>query len=83
MKPTASPLPPLEEYRDLPEIQQQLAEDFRTIDSARWYVRNNRDRLAEAGALILVAGRQKFHPALFRQVVVETGRAAALRSAGE
>jgi hypothetical protein len=82
MQSTPKHLPPLAEYLDINEAQQQLGH-FPTLDSFRWYVRNNRAKLAEAGALILVAGRQKFHPELTRLVVVETGRAAALRSAGE
>lgn len=82
MQPTSQQLPPLGEYLDLKDVQPQLGH-FPTVDSFRWYVRNNRDRLAEAGAMILVAGRQKFHPGLTRQVVVESGRAAALRKAGE
>lgn len=77
MQTTTPHLPPLAEYLDLDKVQQQLAH-FATLDSFRWFVRNNRNRLAESGALILVAGRQKFHLDLTRQVVVEAGRAAAL-----
>jgi hypothetical protein len=79
MQTVKQPLPPLAEYVDLPEVQQQLGV-FLTADSFRWFIRNNRDRLAESGAMILVAGRQKFHLELTRRVVVEAGRAAALRS---
>lgn len=82
MQTTKQHLPPLAEYIDPNNVQQQLGH-FPTLDSFRWFVRNNRERLAEAGALILVAGRQKFHPELTRQVVVDAGRAAALKKAGE
>jgi len=77
MQTTKQHFPPLAEYLDPKDVQPQLGH-FPTLDSFRWFVRNNRNRLAESGALILVAGRQKFHPDLTRQVVVEAGRAAAM-----
>lgn len=80
---TAKPhLPPLAEYLDLKDAQQKLGH-FPTLDSFRWFIRNNRDRLAASGALILVAGRQKFHLDLTKQVVVETGHLAALGKPGQ
>jgi len=80
--PTAKhPLPPLADYLDATDAQKQLGH-FPTLDSFRLFIRNNRERLAESGAMILIAGRQKFHLELTRQVVVEAGRAAALRSSG-
>ncbi|MCC7310160.1 MAG: hypothetical protein IT510_02810 [Sulfuritalea sp.] len=79
MQTTKQQLPPLAEYIELKDVQQKLGH-FPTLDSFRWFIRNNRERLAESSAMILVAGRQKFHLELTRQAVVEAGRAAALRS---
>lgn len=75
-------LPPLAEYHDIKDTQPKI-EGFETLDSFRWFIRNNRERLAESGALILVAGRQKFHLDLTRQVVVESGHLAALGKPGQ
>lgn len=77
MRNTKPHLPPLEEYLDIKDAHQKLGH-FPTVDSFRWFIRNNRDRLAASGALIFVAGRQKFHLDLTRQVVVESGHLAAL-----
>jgi hypothetical protein len=70
-------LPPLAEYQDLKTAQETLGH-FPTLDSLRWFIRRNRDQLAESGALIMVAGRQKLHPGLAEVVVKEAGRQAAL-----
>lgn len=70
-------LPPLAEYVDVKLAQEKLAH-FPTIDSFRWFVRNNREHLAATGAMIMVAGRQNFHVKLTEQVVVEVGRIAAI-----
>jgi hypothetical protein len=78
MQPTAPQLPPLSEYRDPSEVQSGLNDYYRTKQSFSWFVRRNRDRLVESGALIIVAGRMKFHPALTEEVVKEAGRLAAL-----
>ena len=82
MQTTKQQLPPLAEYLDLKDAQQKLGH-FPTLDSFRWFIRNNRERLAASGALILVAGRQKFHLDLTKQVVVETGHLAALGKPGQ
>lgn len=82
MQTTKQQLPPLAEYLDLKDAQEKLGH-FPTLDSFRWFIRNHRNRLAACGALILVAGRQKFHLDLTKQVVVETGHLAALGKAEE
>lgn len=82
MQNAKSHLPPLAEYLDLKDAQQKLGH-FPTLDSFRWFIRNNRDRLAASGALILVAGRQKFHLDLTKQAVVEAGHKAALGKPGQ
>ena len=77
MQTTPQHLPPLAEYQDLKDARATLGH-FPTLDSLRWFIRRNRDQLANTGALILVAGRQKLHPGLTEEVVVEVGRRAAL-----
>jgi|GEM_PF-1602084 len=81
MHATETHFPPLAEYVSLADIQQRLGH-FPTIESFRWFARQHRDQLAACGALILVAGRQKFHPGLTEQVVIEVGRHAAARASG-
>ncbi len=83
MHTTATPMPPLAEYLDRKEAQRHLANHYPTEQSFAWFIRRNRDRLAESGAMILVAGRQKFHPGLTEQVVLEAGRRAAMMEVGE
>jgi hypothetical protein len=62
--------------------QQQNALLFPTPESWRWFVRQNRAELVEAGALCFVAGRLFVLPQAFGQAVVNIGmRLAALRSA--
>jgi hypothetical protein len=70
-------LPALDEFVDkrtlLPVVKDHLA----TEQSVNWFVRCHREQLADNGALILVAGRLRFHPARFKQSVVEIGARAA------
>jgi hypothetical protein len=82
MQPTPQHLPPLAEYQDIKTAQETLGH-FPTLDSLRWFIRRNRDQLADKGALILVAGRQKLHPGLTEEIVKETGRLAAIGGGGE
>lgn len=76
--------PSLGDYVDLPALHRVggIAKTYETLDSLRWAVRQNRARLVEVGALIIVAGRQRFHPELFEKVAIETGRTAALGRGG-
>jgi hypothetical protein len=83
MQTTSTPLPPLAEYLDRREAQRRLAAHYPTEQSFAWFIRRHRDRLAESGAMIVVAGRQKFHPGLTEQVVLEAGRRAAMMEADE
>ncbi len=70
-------LPPLDEFVDLPALQPSVASVFPTLDSVRWFVRRNREALAEQGALIIVTGRMRFHPARFKAATVAIGQRAA------
>ena len=56
-----------------PEVRGHLASE----QSLNWFIRQNREQLAIDGALILVAGRLRFHPERFKQSVVEIGARAA------
>jgi len=69
----------LAEYVDLHTLQQvgEIPRVFPTVASLQWYIRMNRAALIENGALILIANRQRFHPHLFQQAVVEIGRITA------
>jgi hypothetical protein len=77
MQHTTPQLPPLAEYLDPPEVQAALKTHYSTKQSFAWFMRRNRTRLAESGALIIVAGRMKLHPALTEQVVLEVSHRAA------
>lgn len=70
-------VPPLDEFVDLAALHSSVATTFPTLDSVRWFVRRNRDALVEHGALIVVAGRMRFHPARFKQATVLVGQRAA------
>lgn len=70
-------LPPLDDFVDLDTLQVAVSATFPTPDSIRWFVRRNRDALVARGALIVVAGRMKFHPGRFKQAVVSIGQRAA------
>lgn len=69
----------LGEFVDLAALHDLVKEKYPTRASLQWFVRNHRDALADAGVLIVVAGRLHFHPGKFSEFVVESGRAAALR----
>lgn len=70
-------LPSLDEYVEIDALQPGVSAAFPTIDSLRWFVRRNRPALVESGALIIVTGRMRFHPARFKLATVEIGRRAA------
>ncbi len=78
MQNTTYRLPPLSEYLDLADAQETLGHSFPTTHSLRWFIRRHRDKLANSGALIVVAGRHKLHPGLTEDVVKECGRQSAL-----
>lgn len=69
-------LPPLDEFVDLATLHTSVANTFPTQDSVRWFVRRNRDALVDDGALILVTGRMRFHPARFKRAAVSIGQRA-------
>lgn len=70
-------LPPLDEYVDLQGLLADVKQAFPTEDSVRWFVRRHRDALATSGAVIIITGRMRFHPARFKQAAVQIGQKAA------
>ena len=70
-------LPPFDEYGDLRNLLDSVRPAFPTEDSVRWFVRRHRDALAAAGAVIIITGRMRYHPARFKQAAVEIGQKAA------
>jgi hypothetical protein len=74
---TETEIPSLDEFVDLAALQASVSTTFLTVDSLRWYVRQNRAALVDQGALIIVAGRMRFNPSRFKQAAVSIGRKAA------
>lgn len=70
-------LPPFDEYVDLRGLLDVVKQAFPTEESVRWFVRRHRDSLATSGAVIIITGRMRFHPARFKQAAVEIGQKAA------
>ncbi len=70
-------LPSLDEFVDLETLHASVHNTFPTQQSIRWYLRGNRDALVEHGALIVVAGRLRFHPGRFKLAAVAIGQKAA------
>lgn len=70
-------LPPLDEYVEIQALRPTVQAIFPTDDSIRWFSRRHRQALVDSGALIIVAGRMRFHPARFKQVAVEAGQREA------
>lgn len=70
-------VPSLDDYIDINRLQEAVSTAFPTVDSLRWFVRRHRHQLVEHNALIVVAGRMRFHPDMFKQTVMSVGLRAA------
>ncbi len=81
MTDTAQQLPALDEYVDMPKLLQITGHTFPSQDSLKWFIRQHRDDLADAGAVINITGRLRFHPGRFQQAAVEICRRVAKKSA--
>lgn len=72
---------------DQQPLDLQLPADYRagraylypSADSFRWFVRQHREELVQAGALIRPNGRWLVRPGLFDRVVLEVGARRATR----
>lgn len=76
---TSTTRSPLEDYVNASDLLalKQIAVLFPSDNSLEWFIRRNRQRLVDADALIVVAGRLKFHVSRFEAAVVDIGRDAA------
>lgn len=63
----------------LPAYAEQRRNIFPSLNSASWFVRQNRARLVEAGALLVVAGRKVVNAPAFDDEIIAIGREAAKR----
>jgi len=75
MTETIDALVPLQQY------QQGRAHLLPSMESARWYVRQHRAELIDAGATLMVAGRLMVAPAAFDAFVLEQGKRDAVARA--
>lgn len=76
--------PPLGEFVDLRELaaRDDIRATFPTEQSVRWFVRHHRSELVQAGALIALTNRLRFHPANFQRAAVDIGRRVLLQREG-
>jgi hypothetical protein len=81
MQDTSQQLPALDEYVDMPKLLQITGHTFPSQDSLKWFIRQHRDDLADAGAVINITGRLRFHPERFQQAAVDICRRVAKKSA--
>ncbi len=77
MQTTPQHLPPLAEFVDLHDLLPLVRHTFPTAESIRWYVRVHREKLAQAGAIIAITGRLRYHPERFQKTAAEIASAAA------
>jgi hypothetical protein len=70
---TAGSLAPLEAYAARPGAL------FPSVPSLRWAIRENRERFAKAGALVILRGRIFLDVERFEREAVEIGRSVATR----
>ena len=70
-----------DDFVDKAAMQHQVKGAYPTRQSFEWFIRVRRDQLVAGGAMILVGGRWMFHPARFKDVVVDVGSAQAGRQA--
>lgn len=62
------------------QYQERRKHLFPAPQSLEWYIRNHRSKLAECGALLLIAKRRLIDPKLFDAYVLTAGRQAAAAS---
>ncbi|MBL8288281.1 MAG: hypothetical protein JNL85_09890 [Rubrivivax sp.] len=72
---------PLAGLVTLAEHQQQRARFFPSEDSLRWHVRQHRQALTDAGAVLFIGGRLWINADKFDAFVIAAGEAAAKRRA--
>ncbi len=68
----------LESFSDYRERRQRL---FPSEGSLQWYLRQHKQGLAHAGAILLIAGRWYINAEKFDQYLMEAGQAKAVEAA--
>ena len=58
----------------LSEFQRTTAHLFPSVESIRWYLRQNGSKLRSSGAVLTIAGRIWICPSKFERDVLELGR---------
>lgn len=72
--------PSLDSLQQLEAFQAANAHVFPSVPSLRWFYRQNRAELLEAGAVVELAGRLMINAPVFAQKAIEIGnRVAAAR----
>jgi hypothetical protein len=75
--------PSLDEYVEISGLLATVAQTFPTEDSLKWFIRRHRNALVDAGALIIITGRMRFHRARFMEAAIEIGQRTAGKTSGE
>lgn len=52
---------------------------FPTVEAVRWYLRDHRDGLQDAGALLVIRGRLRVVPRPFEEYVLRAGQEQAAK----
>jgi len=63
----------------MPAYVEQVSHLMPSLSSFQWWLRDNRPRAVEAGALLLVRGRYYVNPAKMTACIAEAGQEAARR----
>lgn len=66
---------PLAQLMKPPAYRAARASVFASDFALDWYIRQNRDALFQAGALLMITGRKWINPTKFDQAVIELGSA--------
>lgn len=70
--------PALENLQQVAAYQAANAHVFGSVPSLNWFIRQHRDELLNAGALVQLAGRWLVDGPVFTQQVLEIGRKTAV-----
>jgi len=70
---------PLSGLRKLSSYREERQHIFQSDGSLSWFLRQHRDRLVAAGALVLLSGAWHANASAFDAVVLEVGQEAAKR----
>lgn len=71
----------VESLSDVETYRAARAHIFRSPSSLKWFLRQHREELTKAGALLIVANRQMLDPAKTDEVVLQVGQRRAGKEA--